>query len=165
MRRRTLLLAALISFSGLAACGGGSDPSDTSAAAGSAAASSGVDIKESRTRVTRAAKDGAGSTSTDSGTVAGSDGSTGATGTAAPAALLASPPTGRLLASNCFACHGTNGRPAAGFDKLAGESAAGIYNDLKEMAVKTDKGIMGVHARGYTDTQLWQLATYFSQQR
>ena len=33
------------------------------------------------------------------------------------------PPDGRLLASNCFQCHGTNGK-GPGFDKLAGKSAS-----------------------------------------
>ena len=47
---------------------------------------------------------------------------------------MSAPPVGRLLASNCFACHGTNGRPAGGFDRLAGESASEIYDELKEMA-------------------------------
>ena len=42
----------------------------------------------------------------------------------------ASPP-GRLLASNCFQCHGTDGR--GGFDRLAGKSSNEIYNELREM--------------------------------
>jgi len=41
------------------------------------------------------------------------------------------PPAGRLLASNCFQCHGTNGK-GPGFDKLAGKSSNEIYKDLKE---------------------------------
>ena len=34
-------------------------------------------------------------------------------------------PNGRLLASNCFQCHGTNGK-GPGFDKLAGKSASSL---------------------------------------
>ncbi len=36
---------------------------------------------------------------------------------------------------------------------------------MKEMAAKSDKGIMHVQALGYSDEQVWQLATYLSTQR
>lgn len=75
------------------------------------------------------------------------------------------PPAGRLLASNCFQCHGTNGA-GPGFDKLAGKSASELYNDLKEFqAGKEGNGIMAKHALGYTDAQLRQLADWLSRQR
>ncbi len=74
-------------------------------------------------------------------------------------------PTGRLLASNCFGCHGTNGRSNGGFDSLAGESASEIVSELKEMRTKLDEGIMRVHALGYTDQQIWELATFLASQR
>ncbi len=74
-------------------------------------------------------------------------------------------PTGRLLASNCFQCHGTNGR-GPGFDKLAGKSANEIYKELLEFrAGKEGNGIMAKHALGFSDAQLRQIATYFSTQR
>ena len=72
------------------------------------------------------------------------------------------PPVGRLLASNCFQCHGTNGRSSTGFETLAGKSASEIYNELREMQFKSNPNIMEVHARGYSDTQLRQLSQYFS---
>ena len=66
-------------------------------------------------------------------------------------------PNGRLLASNCFQCHGTNGN-GPGFDRLAGKSAADIYGDLKEFqSGKEGNGIMAKHALGYTDAQLQAL--------
>lgn len=76
------------------------------------------------------------------------------------------PPTGRLLASNCFQCHGTNGNPmVAGFDRLAGKSSNDIFEELKELQNKTDPNeIMKVHALGYTDPQLRLIADYFSRQ-
>ncbi|MBP8286310.1 MAG: c-type cytochrome [Rhodoferax sp.] len=75
------------------------------------------------------------------------------------------PPAGRLLASNCFQCHGTNGK-GPGFDKLTGESASEIYKELKEFqAGKEGKGIMAKHAMGYTDAQLLSLASWLSTQR
>jgi cytochrome c553 len=82
-------------------------------------------------------------------------------------ALAQSTDSGRLLASNCFQCHGTNGRPSvSGFDRLAGSSSSEIYSELKEMQGKTvGNDIMKVHARGYTDTQLRAIAAYFAAQR
>lgn len=71
-----------------------------------------------------------------------------------------SSPPGRLLASNCFQCHGTNGN--GGFDRLAGESANEIVKELQEMRTKSSPGIMEVHARGYTDAQLQLIGSYFA---
>lgn len=67
-------------------------------------------------------------------------------------------PTGRLLASNCFQCHGTDGQ--GGFESLAGDSAAELFKEIKEEQRKND--IMGVHARGYTDAQIQAVAQYFA---
>lgn len=75
------------------------------------------------------------------------------------------PPAGRLLASNCFQCHGTNGK-GPGFDKLAGQSVNEIYKDLKEFQTgKEGPGIMTRHAMGYSDAQLRDLSTWLSTQR
>jgi sulfide dehydrogenase cytochrome subunit len=75
------------------------------------------------------------------------------------------PPVGRLLASNCFQCHGTNGK-GPGFDKLAGKSSGEIYKDLKEFQTgKEGKGIMASHALGYTDSQLRDLSAWLATQR
>jgi cytochrome subunit of sulfide dehydrogenase len=74
-------------------------------------------------------------------------------------------PAGRLLASNCFQCHGTNGR-GPGFEKLAGKSANELYKDMKEFqSGKEGQGIMARHVMGYTDAQLRQLAQWLSTQR
>jgi len=75
------------------------------------------------------------------------------------------PPAGRLLASNCFQCHGTDGK-GPGFEKLAGKSANDIYHELVEMrAGKEGDGLMSRHAMGYTDTQLRAIAQYFGSRR
>lgn len=75
------------------------------------------------------------------------------------------PPAGRLLASNCFQCHGTNGR-GPGFDKLSGESASEIYKELKEFqSGKEGNGIMAKHAMGFTDAQLLSISSWLSTQR
>lgn len=74
-------------------------------------------------------------------------------------------PTGRLLASNCFQCHGTNGK-GPGFDKLAGESAAEIYRELlKFRSGQEGTGIMARHSLGYTDQQMRDIAAYLSTQK
>lgn len=85
----------------------------------------------------------------------------GVTVTSAASDVLA----GRLLASNCFQCHGTNG--SGGFEKLAGKSASSIYEELREFASgKEDaNGIMAAHAMGFTDVQLKSISTYFASQR
>lgn len=71
-------------------------------------------------------------------------------------------PVGRELASNCFQCHGTNGR-GPGFDDLSGKSSNSIYSDLKEFASGQEgDGIMAVHAKGYTDQQLRELSDYIA---
>lgn len=81
---------------------------------------------------------------------------------AAGAQTAASVPAGRLLASNCFQCHGTNGK-GPGFDRLAGKAAADIYEDLLEFrSGKEGSGIMAKHSLGYSDAQLRQLSQYLS---
>lgn len=83
----------------------------------------------------------------------------GGTSLAAPAPISAT--TGRLLASNCYQCHGTYG--SGGFERLAGESASEIYGELREFAAKTDANdIMAAHAAGYTDAQMHAIADYLS---
>lgn len=88
--------------------------------------------------------------------------------TAAPTPTPPSPTgalSGRLLASNCFQCHGTNG--TGGFDRLAGKSANEIYGELREFASgKEDaNGIMAAHAMGFSDAQLKSIASYFASVR
>lgn len=75
-----------------------------------------------------------------------SGGSTAATG----ANALASP--GRLLASNCFQCHGTGG--TGGFENIRGSEADEVreYRNLAKEPARRD--IMAAHAQGYTDAQL-----------
>ena len=75
------------------------------------------------------------------------------------------PPAGRLLASNCFQCHGTNGA-GPGFDKLAGKSSSELYNEMKKFQSGAEgNGIMAKHSMAYTDAQLRLLANWLSTQR
>lgn len=62
---------------------------------------------------------------------------------------------GRLLASNCFQCHGTGGN--GGFEEIRGKSA----EELLEFLGKPAGGnIMAAHAQGYTPAQLNKIAAY-----
>jgi cytochrome c553 len=72
-------------------------------------------------------------------------------------------PNGRLLASNCFQCHGTNGK-GPGFEQLAGHSREEVAKALKVMQLGTEGSIMNAHAMGYTDAQIDALADYLSKQ-
>jgi cytochrome c553 len=75
------------------------------------------------------------------------------------------PPAGRLLASNCFQCHGYDGKSSIGFERLAGESSNEIYKELREMRTKVPPKMMDMHARGYSDAQIRLIADYLSKQR
>jgi cytochrome subunit of sulfide dehydrogenase len=73
--------------------------------------------------------------------------------------------TGRLLASNCFQCHGTNGK-GPGFDTIAGKSANEVYEKMKAFQSGHEgQSIMAKHSFGYTDAQLRDLSNYLSRQR
>lgn len=67
---------------------------------------------------------------------------------------------GRLLASNCFQCHGTNG--SGGFDDIMGKDD--IYQELQEFlnGQEDADGIMAAHIKGYTDAQLRAIADYLA---
>lgn len=70
---------------------------------------------------------------------------------------------GRVLASNCFQCHGTNGY--AGELKIGEQSASSIISDLNEMKTKDPRSnIMNAHARAYTSEEIKLIANYISQQ-
>jgi len=70
---------------------------------------------------------------------------------------------GRLLASNCFQCHGTNGY--AGELKIGEQSASSIISDINEMKTKDPRSnIMNVHARAYTSEEIKLIADYISKQ-
>ena len=65
---------------------------------------------------------------------------------------------GRLLASNCFQCHGTGG--VGGFERIRGGEAAELVEYLSQPA-RSD--IMAAHAQGYTRQQLADIVAYLRQ--
>ncbi len=78
--------------------------------------------------------------------------------TLSPLTAQAVPPEGRLLASNCFQCHGTLG--LGGFDKIRGSEASEV---LEFMTKTASRDIMAAHAQGYTPEQLKKIIAYLQQ--
>ncbi len=76
----------------------------------------------------------------------------------APAAVLPVSVEGRLLASNCFQCHGTGG--TGGFESIRGSEAKEVLEYLTQTA---NRDIMAAHAQGYTRAQLLQIIAYLQQ--
>lgn len=76
------------------------------------------------------------------------------------AAAQAQPPAGRLLASQCAQCHGTDGRSVADIEYLAGQD--GLLGDLREMRTSSKNDIMHKQAKGYSEAQLRLIAQYFA---
>ncbi|QJR14456.1 c-type cytochrome [Usitatibacter palustris] len=74
----------------------------------------------------------------------------------------------RSLAANCAACHGTNGKAAAGstVPGLAGRPAADISTAMAQFKAGTKPAtLMHQIAKGYSDAEVAALADYFSKQR
>ncbi len=74
----------------------------------------------------------------------------------------------RSLAATCANCHGTNGRA---FDGSAVVSLAGMPKDYIVLQMKAFQSgarpatIMHQLAKGYSDQQIEQIATYFAAQK
>jgi cytochrome c553 len=68
-------------------------------------------------------------------------------------------PVGRLFASNCSQCHGTDGQSGS-ISQLAGMGAASMFTKMKDQ--QTHNSIMGAQARGYTDDEIRAIAAYFA---
>ncbi len=70
----------------------------------------------------------------------------------------------RVWAAACASCHGTDGRAQPGMASLAGRT------DLQKILLEYKAGtrpatLMHQIAKGYTDEQLGQIATYFAAQK
>jgi len=82
----------------------------------------------------------------------------GVTGTTGTTLLQPVNTSGRLLASNCFQCHGTGG--TRGFDNIRGKDATDIRDYLNRPA---NGSIMAAHVQGYTTAQLNAIIAYLQQ--
>jgi cytochrome c553 len=61
--------------------------------------------------------------------------------------LSYTPVRGRLLASQCFQCHGTNGNSVTHWDSISGESASENLEEMNEYSVSHIMGAQVYHSR------------------
>ncbi|WP_137889065.1 c-type cytochrome [Pseudomonas sp. 2FE] len=75
-------------------------------------------------------------------------------------AFAADPPPGRLLASQCFQCHGTNGKSQTKIDSINDERADDLFKELLEMKASTKITVMNQQAKVYSDAELRRIADF-----
>ncbi|MFN2308388.1 MAG: cytochrome c [Gammaproteobacteria bacterium] len=81
----------------------------------------------------------------------------------APATQAAEISRGEILASTCFACHGTDGKSPGAIPSIYGPPAETLYHNMKAFQDGTRPAtVMGRHAKGYTDEELRLIADYLS---
>lgn len=74
--------------------------------------------------------------------------------------------TGRLLAAQCAQCHGSDGRSRNDIDSLAYEGSGEVLEEMLEMQNSAyTNDIMHQQARGYTLTEIRQIAAWFDTQQ
>lgn len=155
-------LIALTAACALVACGGATD-SDSNAGltrsetARTDPASSGLETQantHSGTALTTT------ETSTDVAGLASPQGSSKDSSSGSSGGRIVQPKNteGRLLASNCFQCHGTMG--TGGFENIRGGEAEEV---LEYMTKTASRDIMAAHAQGYTTAQLQKIIAYLQQ--
>ncbi|OQX15631.1 MAG: cytochrome c class I [Thiothrix lacustris] len=81
-------------------------------------------------------------------------------GSTAP--TITAPNGARLLASQCFQCHGMNGVSASGIESIAGDNAADLVSEMLEMKYSTKVDIMHYQAKGYSEDEIRSMATYIA---
>ncbi|TWC34630.1 sulfide dehydrogenase (flavocytochrome c) cytochrome c subunit [Pseudomonas sp. SJZ079] len=79
---------------------------------------------------------------------------------AEPTEPSAEPPAGRLLATQCFQCHGTNGKSQSEIDSIDDESADELFEELLEMKASPKVTVMNQQAKAYSDAELRLIADY-----
>ncbi len=78
----------------------------------------------------------------------------------------AAPATFPYFVSNCFNCHGTEGRANSAIPSIGGRDKAFLEETLKAYKAGTKQAtIMNQLAKGYTDEEIAVLADYFSRQK
>ena len=78
-------------------------------------------------------------------------------------AVRAAPEDGARLAATCTGCHGTNGHTAGG---LAGQSKRALLASLAAFkSGERSATVMTQLAKGYSDEQLEQIASFFAAQK
>lgn len=79
---------------------------------------------------------------------------------AEPVGPAAEPPAGRLLATQCFQCHGTNGRSQSEIDSIDDRDADDLFEELLEMKASDEVTVMNQQAKAYSDEELRLIADY-----
>ncbi len=78
----------------------------------------------------------------------------------------ATPSAFPYFVSNCFNCHGTEGRVNSAIPSIAGRDKEFLEETLKAYKAGTKQAtIMNQLAKGYTDEEIAILADYFSRQK
>ncbi|MDO8703787.1 MAG: hypothetical protein Q7J84_02450 [Sulfuricaulis sp.] len=78
-----------------------------------------------------------------------------------PASAPPSPAAVVNMISNCYSCHGTDGRSPGSIPSLTGKNAEQALLMLKEYkSGRLSSTVMTRHAKGYTDAELEALANY-----
>ena len=72
--------------------------------------------------------------------------------------------TGRLLASQCAQCHGTNGSSTNSWDSIAGESASELVEEMLEIQDGEEDLIMQAQAHGYILSEIEALSAWLATQ-
>ena len=83
-------------------------------------------------------------------------------GSSPTGSVITTPSAGRLLASQCAQCHGTDGDSITDIDSLTGESRGEIVGEMLEMQSKNRNKLMHLQAKGYNSEQIGLIADYFS---
>jgi len=86
----------------------------------------------------------------------------GTTNSGSTAPSISAPDGGRLLASQCFQCHGMNGSSASSIESIAGDNAAHLVDEMLQMKYSTEVDIMHYQAKGYSENEIRSLATYIA---
>lgn len=78
-----------------------------------------------------------------------------------PAAVAITPAAAANMASNCFTCHGPNGRSPGSIPSLHNQNAAAIAAALKAFKSGARPAtVMDRQAKGYSDAEIDALAGY-----
>ena len=73
------------------------------------------------------------------------------------------PLQGKMLSLSCASCHGTDGKSEAIMPHIAGMDKTMMYQPLLDYKNGKKTGtMMQKHAKGFSDTELEQIAYYFS---
>ena len=80
-----------------------------------------------------------------------------------PASYATDITRGKILASTCFACHGTDGRSNGSIPSIYGYPVETLYRNMKSFQDGSRPAtVMNRHAKGYTDEEIKLIAEYLS---